>query len=124
MARIKNIESFCSFCGTVTKMEISGDYPGNDQKKWVRCKKCKQKLVIDIADVPKEQKPVLEGIEHGEFTVYSPTKSFVVGEPIYHQSFDDYGRVTAKENLNDGRSAITVEFQKSGQKRLIESVNI
>jgi hypothetical protein len=121
MARVKNIESFCSFCGTVTKMEISGDIPGNDLKKWVRCKKCKQKQVVELAEIRKDQKPVLEGIEDGEFTVYAPSKSFAVGEPIYHQGWDDYGRVTSKEHLTDGKSAITVEFRKSGSKRLIES---
>lgn len=124
MARLKNLESFCSFCGMVTKMEISGDYPGNDQKKWVRCKKCKQKMVIEITGLSRDQKPVLEGIENGEFTVYSPSKSFNVGEPIYHKGWDDYGRVTSKEFLADGKSAITVEFQKSGNKRLIESLII
>jgi hypothetical protein len=124
MARVKNIESFCSFCGIQTKMEISGDYPDSDTKKWVRCKKCKQKLVVEVTIIPKGEKPVLEGIENGEFTVYSPSKSFNVGEPIYHQGWDDYGRVTLKENLANGRNAITVEFQKSGQKRLIESYNL
>jgi hypothetical protein len=124
MARIKNIESFCSFCGTVTKMEISGDYPGSDLKKWVRCKKCKQKLVVELTVPTKDEKPVLEGIENGEFTVYAPNKSFAIGEPIYHKSWDDYGRVTSKENLNDGKRAITVEFQKNGIKKLIESYNI
>jgi len=103
-------------------MEISGDYPGSEQKKWVRCKKCKQKMVIEITEIPKDQKPVLEGIENEEFTVYSTSKSFNVGEPIYHQGWDDYGRVTAKEFLSDGRSSIVVEFQKLGNKRLIESI--
>jgi hypothetical protein len=120
MARIKNVETFCSFCGSITKMEISGDYPGNDQKKWARCKKCKQKMVIDVVEVPKEQKPVLEGIENEQFTVYAPTKTFIVGEPIYHQGFDDYGRVVSKVLLADGRSSIMVEFRKLGVKKLIE----
>jgi hypothetical protein len=121
MARIKNVESLCSFCGTVTKMELAGDYPGSDTKKWARCKKCKQKMVIEIVEAPKEQKPSLEGIENENFTVYAPTKSFTVGEPIYHQSWDDYGRVVSKDTMADGRSSIIVEFQKSGPKRLLES---
>lgn len=124
MARIKNLESFCSFCGTITKMEISGDYPGNDQKKWVRCKKCKQKMIVEIADLPRDLKTVLEGIENEDCTVYSPSKSFNVGEPIYHKEWDDYGRVTSKELLTDGKSAITVEFQKLGNKKLIEAFTI
>jgi len=123
MARIKNVESFCSFCGVVTKMEISADYPGSDTKKWVRCKKCKQKMVVEFIEELKEPK-TLEGIENEEFTVYAPSKSFHVGESIYHQSWDDYGRVTSKVLLSDGRSSITVDFQKNGPKKLIESIVI
>lgn len=124
MARIKNLESFCSFCGTVTKMEVTGDYPGSDTKKWVRCKKCKQKMIVEISEQVKDKKQELEGLENEAFTIYAPTKSFNVGDPIYHQGWDDYGRVISKEFLSDGKSSITVEFRKVGPKRLIESITL
>jgi hypothetical protein len=72
----------------------------------------------------KDSKPSLEGIESEVCTVYAPSKSFTVGEAIYHQNWDDFGKVVSKEILSNGRSSIAVEFQKSGYKKLIESLII
>ena len=125
MARIKNIEGFCPVCGTVTKMELGSAVSGlnAENKKWAKCKKCKQMVMVELAAEIKE-KQSLEGLETGDCTVYSPGKSFNIGESIYHQNWDDFGRVVSKELLSNGRSSILVEFQKSGQKKLIESLTI
>ncbi len=126
MARVKNVEVFCPNCNTIRKMELTGDVSGADQetKKWAKCKKCKQTMLIDISEDVKESKPSLEGIENEECTVYAPTKSFTVGESIYHKNWDDFGKVVSKEVMSSGQSAISVEFQKSGLKKLIESLTI
>ncbi len=71
----------------------------------------------------KKTKVSLEGIENGDCTTYAPDKSFNVGESIYHQNWDDFGKVVSKEIMSNGQKAISVEFQKSGSKKLIESVN-
>lgn len=125
MARIKNIEAFCNFCNAITKMEISGDTSPNEDenKRWAKCKKCKHKTIIDLKSEVKEKKVSLDGIENEECVTYSPDKTFDVGQSIYHQSWDDFGKIVAKKILSDGRSSITVEFQKSGNKNLIESIN-
>jgi len=125
MARIKNIESFCSSCRTLQKMEISGDVAGedNENKRWAKCKKCKQTMIIDLGADVQDGKVSLEGIENDDVTTYSPIKTFVLGETIYHQNWDDFGKVTTKETLSNGQNSITVEFQKSGSKKLIESLN-
>jgi hypothetical protein len=124
MARIKNVEAFCPVCNAVRKMELAGEAAGaeNENKRWAKCKKCKQTMIIDLSESVKETKPSLEGIEHGECTVYSPTKSFNIGESIYHENWDDFGRVISKDVLSSGQSSITVEFQKSGSKKLIEQL--
>jgi hypothetical protein len=126
MARVKNVEAFCNICNALRKMELVGEVSLNDNnenKKWAKCKKCKQTMIIDISEDVRETKPSLEGIENRDCTVYSPTKSFVVGEAIYHQNWDDFGKVVRKDVLSNGQSAITVEFQKSGNKKLIESIS-
>ncbi|MGE5436870.1 MAG: hypothetical protein ACM3O3_06545 [Syntrophothermus sp.] len=123
MARIKNAEAFCNVCGAVRKMEIAGDVSADQpNKKWAKCKKCKQTMIIELSDEPKEKKPSLEGIENENYTVYSPASTYSVGESIFHQSWDDYGRVVSKEILGNGKSSIVVEFKKSGKKKLIESI--
>ncbi len=126
MARVKNVEAFCGICNGVRKMELLGEVSLNENsenKRWAKCKKCKQTMIIDLTADVKETKPSLEGIENGDCTVYSPTKSFTVGESIYHQNWDDFGKVVGKEVMSNGHSSISVEFQKSGNKKLIESIS-
>jgi hypothetical protein len=123
MARVKNVEAFCNFCNAVTKMEISGEAaPGEDEnKRWAKCRKCKHKMFIDMKSEVKDKKVSLDGIENEECVTYSPDKTFDIGQSIYHQGWDDFGKIVAKKILSDGRSSITVEFQKSGNKNLMES---
>ena len=125
MARVKNVEAFCNFCNTITKMEISGEASlGEDEnKRWAKCRKCKHKMLIDITTEVVEKKVSLEGIENEECVTYSPDKTFDVGQSIYHQGWDDFGKIVSKKILSDGKSSINVEFQKSGSKNLIESFN-
>lgn len=126
MARVKNVEVFCPFCNTVKKMELTGEVLGSEgeNKYWAKCKKCKQTMVVNLTEDVKENKISLEGIENEDCTLYSPTKSFSVGEAIYHKNWDDFGKVVSKEILSNGHSSISVEFQKSGLKKLIESINL
>ncbi len=125
MARVKNIEAFCSVCNTVQKMELAGEVIAveGENKRWAKCKKCKQTMIIDLTEDVKEKKPSLEGIENEDCTVYSPKKSFIVGEAIYHENWDDFGKVVSKEILSNGISSISVEFQKLGHKKLIEAIS-
>ncbi len=124
MARVKNIEAYCNICNAVTKMELGGEVSvdGHENKRWAKCKKCKQTMIIDLSEDVKETKPSLEGIENEDCKVYSPKKSFEVGESIYHEDWDDFGKVVSKEVLSNGQSSISVEFQKLGHKKLIESL--
>ena len=125
MAKIKNIEAFCTSCGALQKMEISGEVSGegNENKRWAKCKKCKQTMIIDLDNDVLTTKVSLEGIENEECTTYSPAKTFKVGEAIYHENWDDFGKVISKETLSNGQHSIAVEFQKSGLKKLIESLH-
>ena len=124
MARIKNVEAFCTVCNTMRKMELAGEYSSNveETKRWAKCKKCKQTMVINLASDVRVLKPSLDGIENGDCTVYSPKKSFNIGEAIYHTNWNDFGKVVSKEVLSNGQSSISVEFQKSGHKKLVESL--
>jgi hypothetical protein len=125
MARIKNIEAYCNSCGSVQKMEITSSVTGEESefKKWAKCKSCKQVMIVDISDIIRNSNLTLEGIENEECKKYSPKSTFTVGETIYHENWDDFGRVISKETLTNGKSSISVEFQKSGLKKLIESLN-
>lgn len=125
MARLKHIEALCTSCNVVQKMEITGEVSGegSENKKWVKCKKCKHVMIIDLSNNPHSGSFSLEGIENENCTEYSPIKSYTVGESIYHKNWDDFGKVVSKETLSNGRKSITVEFQKAGNKKLIEALN-
>ena len=78
MARVKNVEAFCGICNTVRKMELLGEVSlgeDSENKRWAKCKKCKQTMMIDLTEDVKETKPSLEGIENEDCTVYAPTKT-------------------------------------------------
>jgi hypothetical protein len=121
MAKVKNVEAFCKFCGGIRKMELTGDVAGDDNKRWAKCKKCKQTMVISISEDVVVQKVSLEGIENEECTTYAPTKSYEVGQTIFHENWNDFGKVVSKEILSNGQKSISVEFQKLGNKKLVES---
>lgn len=123
MPRTKNVEIFCNICGAVKKFEITGEYSDNenDSKRWAKCKTCKQTQIIDLNNIVLSNKPDFEDIESKSSKTYSPFDTYSVGDIIYHKTWDDYGIVTNKFSMSDGKSSITVEFKKSGSKKLIES---
>lgn len=124
MARIKNVEAFCSFCNGLRKMELAGEVLESENKRWAKCKKCKHTMIIDLVEDVKDTKVSLEGIENDDCITYSPQKSYEVGQSIYHKNWNDFGKVVGKEILSNGHTSIAVEFQKSGHKKLIESLTI
>jgi hypothetical protein len=118
MARIKNIEAFCGVCGSVTKMELAGESSvlNLQNKRWARCKKCKQMTLVNLSEVENKKD---DKVGSGEITFensieYAPQKTFGLGDAIYHKTWDDFGRVVAKEVSSNGQNTILVDFQKSG----------
>ncbi|MFZ2863943.1 MAG: hypothetical protein WA440_04250, partial [Ignavibacteriaceae bacterium] len=49
--------------------------------------------------------------------------SYEIGQTIFHENWNDFGKVVSKEVLSNGQKSISVEFQKSGNKKLVESYN-
>lgn len=126
MARLtKNIEAFCRTCASVTKMEIStpaGEAFGEDMY-WARCKKCKNKLVISVDDIIRDDKISVKDIDMGEAVDYSPAKDYEVGVVLYHKEWQDFGVVKSKSKLSPTKISLTVEFQSKGIKKLLASIN-
>ncbi len=129
MAKVKNVEAFCNVCGATTKMELAGEANSgsgdfSENKRWAKCKKCKQMIIIDLNEIAeiKAQKSA-SGIKTEDSKEYSPKSTFEVGESIYHKNWDDYGKVIGKETTSNGQNTILVEFQKNGQKKLLEALS-
>ncbi|MFZ1978888.1 MAG: hypothetical protein WAV76_13120, partial [Bacteroidota bacterium] len=57
-------------------------------------------------------------------TPYSKEKIFTIGQEIYHEEWDDVGRIVRKDKTSNGVQTIIVAFEKSGEKKLIENLAV
>lgn len=89
-------------------------------KLWFRCQRCKHSALIDRA-MP-ATKSAIQDLSRETATEYAASKVFTVGEAIYHTEWDDLGRVIAKNRTSGGVQAITVSFQKLGERKLVENL--
>lgn len=97
---------------------LVGAMEGIQDKTWFRCTRCHHAALLEE-----------ESSENGEnkydpshATVYNPLQSFQIGESIFHQEWNEVGKVLSKLKMSDGNQAILVSFEKSGQRRLIENL--
>ena len=121
MARSKYTAQFCSYCNKSTRMEIVGEMQGAQEKIWYKCTRCHHMTLIDLKLSAGQQSSKLE---RTSATVYSPQLTFKVGESIFHNEWNDLGRVMSKTHTSDGSEAILVMFEKQGQRRLIENLKL
>ena len=96
---------------------------------WLKCPGCQgflpymPKEDLDDADrIPEEQTLALEDIEVESAKEYSEDQEFTVGEVIHHRSWNDYGKVVAKDRLPGNRRTIWVQFIRQGRVQLLEGV--
>ncbi len=102
-------------------MEIIGEMQAAQDKIWYKCTRCHHMTLIDLKLQIASQQSVK--LDRGSATVYNPELTFKVGESIFHNEWDDLGRVTSKMRTSDGSESIVVMFEKQGQRRLIENLH-
>jgi len=122
MSKTKYVTQLCSSCGRESKMEIIGAVIGAENKIWFRCTRCHHSMMIDTS-AQQKQDNILK-INRDECVEYSPDKVFDVGAAIYHQDWDDMGKVKSKEKMSSGGNAIWVQFEKNGTKKLVENLQL
>ena len=120
MARSKYTEQFCGYCNKSTRMEIIGEMQSAQEKVWYKCTRCHHMTLIDLK-VQAASKPS-DKPDRISATVYNPQLTFKVGDAIFHNEWNDIGRVMSKTRTSDGSEAILVMFEKQGQRRLIENL--
>ena len=129
----KTIEQYCSVCKETYEMPIV-DEPDDHDVVWLKCPGCAGFLpyMTDQSKNADESGAEEEGGEAGDLALedidiesakeYAEKNEYEVGELIYHRSWNDYGKVVAKEELPGNRKTIHVLFVNQGKIRLLEGV--
>ena len=129
------IEQYCSVCKKSFEMEVV-DGDESTGVLWLKCPGCVGYLPYMIGDDESEEgeggaskEPADEAadlapedIDKDTAREYSEAHEYQVGEIVYHRSWNDYGRVIAKETLPGSRRTIVVHFINQGKIRLLEAV--
>ena len=123
----KIYEGWCRRCQSVRKHRLVGC---NEEAElaWLRCSGCHttyafetHRLLPDgkLADVVSVEESDGSQGTRKEVVEYDPAARYNVGQKIHHPVFQDVGRVVAVQR-NGRSSKIIVDFEKVGQKVLVE----
>ncbi len=129
----KTIEQYCSVCKKTFEMPV---VDSADEVIWLKCPGCQGYLPFMTGDSGDPAKASSESKEGGRIggdlapedidleraLEYSETGEYNAGDVIYHRSWNDYGKVIAKESLPGNRKIIHVHFINQGKIRLLEGV--
>ncbi len=128
MAKSKYVMQYCSYCHQETKMEIVGrmetsEGQSDGSRTWYRCLRCKHSALLERVE-PSSKRNGSQSLDRTNCIEYRADKSYVIGQTIYHTEWDDVGLVTSKQKISSGVQAITVSFEKVGERRLVENTPI
>lgn len=122
------IRQHCSVCKADFDMEIIKQGSTEDVL-WLKCPGCQGFLPYmpkeDGADdgrIPDEQTVELEDLDVESAREYSEDQEFDIGEIVHHRSWNDFGKVVAKDRLPGNRRTIWVQFIRQGRVQLLEGV--
>ncbi len=117
---------YCKFCHAEQEMKpVSEGFDGKII--WLKCMDCSKRVFLKKEDydelLQNNKKRVKTNGDEIDYVDYDPTKNFYIGQHIYHKIWDDRGEVLKKETTSSGRHAITVAFDRLGERVLIENLN-
>lgn len=122
--RAKYITLYSPFLMRETKHELIGE-PIESEKgrfQWARCTRSRHSQLVNLDKIEAEQDKSQAVVPtHGDEKLYDPKEEYSVGDVIKHEKWQDVGIVKTKEVTSNGSRAIVVQFEKLGEKRLIEN---
>jgi len=127
------IEQYCSVCKKTFDMEVVEEAEKNDVL-WLKCPGCDGFLpyMVESEDRDDHSNEAVESpqqeIAPEDFSAedkensleYDKALIYKIDDIIYHRSWNDYGKVIAKEILPGNRKTILVNFGHQGKIRLLE----
>ncbi len=125
----RTIRQHCSVCKSDFDMEIIRQGAGEGVV-WLKCPGCEGFLPYMPDESPAETEETkadaesvqLEDLDVSSAREYSDDQTYEVGEVIHHRSWNDYGKVVAKDRLPGNRRTIWVQFVRQGKVQLLEGV--
>jgi hypothetical protein len=72
--------------------------------------------------VPEEQNVAIEDLDVEHAREYSEKDEYQIGDVIHHRSWNDFGKIVAKDRLPGNRRTIWVQFIRQGRVQLLEGV--
>jgi len=130
----REMEQFCSVCKKTFQMPVVEEGDAHNAI-WLKCPGCDGflPLMVEGADSGAAggerggnasglNDLALEDIDTDSASEYLESGEYAIGDIIYHRSWNDYGRVIAKETLPGDRKTIIVQFINQGKIRLLEGV--
>ncbi len=123
----KYITLYSPFLMKETKHELIGEPIESEgvRQQWARCTKSRHSQLINLDTLEAKQNgddAPDTAVSREDSVAYSPRREYSIGEVVYHELWDDVGRVTGKEITSNGGFAIVVYFEKNKEKRLIEKL--
>ena len=126
------MEQYCSVCKKKFEMPVVEEA---EEVIWLKCPGCQGYLPFMTGEQGSPSKTISEtnrvggtedlapeDIDPERALEYTETGEYKVGDVIYHRSWNDYGKITAKESLPGNRKIIHVHFINQGKIRLLEGV--
>jgi hypothetical protein len=131
----RTIAQYCSVCKKTFDMPVVEE-ADSQEVIWLKCPGCSGYLPHmlnqdEIGDgdageghetSPARDDLSIEDLYTENAREYSEVGRYEVGEVIYHRSWNDYGKVVAKETLPGNRKTIVVHFVNQGKIKLLEGV--
>ncbi len=125
----KTIRQFCSVCKSDFEMDVVKQ-GSTENVLWLKCPGCQGYLPYmpdededsEAIGAVEEKAVALEDLDVDGALEYSEEDVFEVGQVIHHRSWNDYGRIVAKDKLPGNRRIILVQFLRQGKVKLLEGV--
>lgn len=120
--RVRHRKKYCSVCDEDVSMAVVRQAEEENDLYWLVCPECKNRFAYTRSDYRKKKGPKVLAIKRDNAKVYNTSKTYSIGELIYHPKLHDMGLVVEKANapFAECTGAIIVSFLQSGQKTLIE----
>ncbi|MCX6156077.1 MAG: hypothetical protein NT007_18165 [Candidatus Kapabacteria bacterium] len=124
--RAKYITLYSPFLMKETKHELIGEpiETESGRHQWARCTRSRhtQLVNLDAIEAESDRSGAVVHVSKEDARRYSPREEYQIGDVIYHAVWEDVGIVRAKDVISTGGKSISVQFERSGEKKLIENL--